>query len=152
MVLDLWRPGAMARPFQLLEEAERLLESERPFRTVWYTRPRDGMGWTPAIDMYEKEDSFIVRAELPGVKKEDVEITVMGDTLTMKGERKPPEGIKEQEYQCTEICYGKFSRSLTLPTAVDTEKIEATYENGVLEITLPKVKEATPAKVQIKSK
>lgn len=110
------------------------------------------MAWAPSIDMYEKEDSFIVRVELPGVNKDDVDISMTGDILTIKGERKPPAEVNEEDYQCCEVCYGSFSRSITLSSAVDIDKIEASYGDGILELHLPKVKEAIPAKIQIKAK
>ena len=152
MVLERWRPGwgiTPWRPFTELEEMERLLDWPR---RRWWRIPLEEMAWAPSIDMYEKEDSFIVRAELPGVNKEDVDISMSGDTLTIKGERKAPADVKAEEYECCEVCYGSFSRSITMPAAVDSDKIEATYENGILEIRLPKMKEAKPAKVQIKAK
>jgi HSP20 family protein len=138
------------RPFRELEEMERLLES--PFRWWWRRLPADQMAWAPSVDMYEKEDNFMVRVELPGVKKEDIDISVTGDTLTIKGERKPPVDVKEEECQCCEVCYGSFSRAITLPAAVDAGKIEASYEDGILEIGLPKAKKAKLAKIQVKAK
>ncbi len=157
MVMDILRSRQLRpwRPFGELEEMGRFLESPSagwPLRLVWRRVPGNGMAWAPSIDMYEKEDSFIVRAELPGVNKDDVDISMTGDTLTIKGERKPPAEVKEEDYQCCEVCYGSFSRSITLPSAVDTDKIEASYGDGILELNLPKVKEAIPAKIQIKAK
>lgn len=102
--------------------------------------------------MYEKTDKFIVRAELPGMKKEDVEISLIGDTLTISGERKPSEEVKDEEYLRCELCYGKFSRSVTLPSPIDPSKVEATYENGILLITLTKAEEAKPKKIELKVK
>jgi len=102
--------------------------------------------------MFEKEDAFIIRAELPGVKLEDVDISMTGDTLTVKGERKPPADVKEEEYECCEVCYGNFSRSITLPVTVEADKIQATMENGILEMRLPKVPEAKPTKITVKAK
>ncbi len=157
MVMDIWRPRQLRswRPFRELEEMERLLESpvaNWPLRMTWRRIPGDDTAWAPPIDMYEKEDSFIVRAELPGVNKDDVDISMTGDTLTIKGERKAPADVKAEEYQCCEVCYGSFSRSITLPAAVDANKIEASYGDGILELHLPKVKEAKPTKIQIKAK
>lgn len=74
-----------------------------------------------------------------------------GDTVTIKGERKPPAGVKDEEYQCCEVCYRSFSRSVTMPTAVDPKKIEASYADGILEVRLPKAKEVKPPKIQIKT-
>jgi len=101
--------------------------------------------------MYEKEDSFTVRVEVPGVKMDDIDISMSGETLTIKGERTAPAGVKEEEYQCCEVCYGSFTRSVTIPTAVDADKIEATFEDGILQIHVPKAKAAKPAKITIKA-
>lgn len=152
MAMERWRPMLLRpwRPFRELEEMERLLES--PFRWWWRRLPAEQMAWAPSVDMYEKEDSFMVRVELPGVKKEDIDISVTGDTLAIKGERKPPADVKEEEYQCCEVCYGSFSRSITMLAVVDAGKIEASYGDGILEIRLPKAKEAKPARIQIKAK
>jgi len=154
MVMDVWRPRGISRrwPFRAFEEGERMLQSDWPFRLVWWRAPRDDMAWAPSIDMFEKEDAFIIRAELPGVKLEDVDISMTGDTLTVKGERKPPADVKEEEYECCEVCYGNFSRSITLPVTVEADKIQATMENGILEMRLPKVPEAKPTKITVKAK
>ncbi len=155
MVLERLRPRrglAPWRAFREMDDMERLFESSLnnwPLRMTWRRVPGEQMGWAPSIDMYEKEDSFILRAEIPGVNKEDVDISMSGDTLTIKGERKPAEEAKEFEYQCSEVCYGNFSRSIDMPAAVNPEKIDATYHNGMLEIRLQKVKEAIPARIQI---
>lgn len=106
------------------------------------------MGWTPPIEMIEKEDKFIVKAELPGMKKEEIDISVVGDTLTIKGERKAETEIKEEDYYCCERCYGSFFRSITMPATVDAKKIKATYEDGVLEVSLPKAPEVKPKKAR----
>ena len=123
-----------------------------PFRLMWRRLPAEEMGWVPSVEMYEKGESFIVRAELPGVNKDEIDISVTGDTLTIKGERKPSAEVKEEEYQCYEVCYGSFSRSISMPTAVDADKIEATYQDGILEIRVPKAKEAMPTKIQVKAR
>jgi len=102
--------------------------------------------------MFDCEDRVIVRVELPGVDKDNIDISVAGDILTIKGERKPPEEVKDEDYYCCERYRGNFYRSIQLPGDVDTEKIEATYENGVLEITLPKVPEVTPKKISVSVK
>ncbi len=153
MVMDILRPRQLGpwRHFGEMEEMERF-PANWPLHLIWRRVPGNGVAWAPSIDMYEKEDSFIVRVELPGVNKDDVDISMTGDTLTIKGERKPPAEVKEEDYQCCEVCYGSFSRSITLSSAVDTDKIEASYGDGILELNLPKVKEAIPAKIQIKAK
>ena len=137
-----------------MDEMERAMDeilAGWPFR-MWRRLPAEDMFWSPPLEMYEKEDKFIVRAELPGIKKDEIDISMTGDTLTIKGERKATKEVKEEEYHRCEVCYGSFLRSVTMPGAVDVDKIEATYEDGILEIQVPKAKEAKPSKVQIKAK
>ena len=157
MVMDILRSRQLhpRRFLGDLEEMERSLESSAarwPLRLMWRRAPDGDMAWAPSINIYEKEDSYVIQAELPGVNKDDVDISMTGDTLTIKGERKPPAEVKKEDYQCSEVCYGNFSRSINLPSAVDADKIEASCENGMLELQVPKVKEAIPAKIQIKAK
>lgn len=154
--MERYRPRSM-RTLNLAEEMERLMEdpffSDWPFfRMMWRRAPGEGMAWAPAIEMYEKDNNFVVKAELPGVKKEDVDISVAGDTLTIKGQRKASKEVKDEDYYRCETHYGSFTRSIVLPAAVDAKKVEASYENGVLEIQVPKAKEAMPTKVEIKVK
>jgi len=106
----------------------------------------------PALEVYEKDDKFVVRAELPGMKKEDIDISIVGDTLTIRGERKAESEVKDEDYYRCEMCYGKFSRAITLPSAIQADKVEASYQNGILEIVLPKAIEAKPKKVEVKVK
>ncbi len=156
MAIERWRPWGLRawRPFREIEEIERWMDEvfRRTFPTGWWRVPTEEALWTPAIEMYEKPDKFVVRAELPGMKKEEIDIHVVGDTLTISGERKTKTEVKDEEYQRCEFCYGKFSRSITLPAAINAEKIDATYEDGILEITLPKAEEIKPKKIQIKTK
>ena len=154
MALQRWRPPAL-RLWRPSEEMERFMEGAFagwPYGMRWWRLPIEEMGWAPSVDMYEKEDSFIVRAELPSVKLDDVDISHDGDINIIKGERKVPAEVKEEEYHRCEVCYGSFSRSITMPAAVDPDKIEATYEDGILEIRLPKAKEAMSTKIQIQAK
>lgn len=153
MAIERWRP------WDELREIERMMDEmmRRPLSAwrrplTWWRVPTEEIAWTPAVEMYDKEDKVIVRAELPGMKKEELDISVLGDTLTIQGERKAKSEVKDEDYYRCELCYGKFSRSVALPAAVDTKKVEASYENGILEITLPKVEEAKPKKVEVKVK
>ena len=104
-----------------------------------------------AVDMYETDDDIVVKASLPGVKPEEVDISVTGNTLTIKGETKAEEEVKEKNYIRRERCYGAFSRALTLPTQVDVNKAEAVFENGVLTLTLPKAEEVKPKTIKVKT-
>jgi len=108
-------------------------------------------GWEPKIDIYENNDNITVRAELPGMKKEDITVSLDGDVLTIAGERKQEEENKEGETYRAERYFGRFQRSVTLPHPVDMKKVQATYKDGVLTIVLPKVEEAKPKQIDVKS-
>jgi HSP20 family protein len=103
--------------------------------------------WNPAVNVYQDKDRFTVVVELPGLKKEEIEILLHDDTLTIAGERKREES-SAQEF-LTERLYGKFQRSLTLPTAVDAEKVKANYKDGLLQVVLPKAEEAKPKQIEV---
>lgn len=113
-------------------------------------RPFTGYKAWPAIDVAEQEDAIIVRAEVPGCKAEDIEISVYGNTLTISGEKKLSEEKKEKGYYHVESTYGSFRREVTLSTDVDQGKIDATCKDGVLNITLPKAEKAKAVKVKVK--
>jgi len=113
-------------------------------------RPFAGYKAWPAIDVAEQEDAIIVRAEVPGCKAEDIDISVYGNTLTISGEKKLTEEKKEKDYYHVESTYGSFRREVTLSTEVDQSKIDATCKDGVLNITLPKAEKAKAVKVKVK--
>ena len=113
-------------------------------------RPFAGYKAWPAIDVAEEDDAIVVRAEVPGCKAEDIDISVYGNTLTISGEKKLSEEKKEKGYYHVESTYGSFRRELTLPTDVDQDKIDATCKDGVLSITLPKAEKAKTVKVKVK--
>jgi HSP20 family protein len=98
---------------------------------------REG-AWAPRIDVYEEGNELVVRADLPGVKREEVQVTVDGDQLVLRGERKEEKEIKEERYYRSERSYGSFYRSITLPGAVDPKDIKAQLRDGVLEVRVPK--------------
>jgi HSP20 family protein len=147
--LTLWQP------FREMEEMGRRFEDffGRPFLpATWRRFPSEEMVWSPAIDVLEKEDKFVVKVELPGVKEEDVDVSVVGNILTISGEKQAESEVKKKGYYYSESSYGSFSRSITMPSTVDTSKIEASYEKGVLGITLPKAPEVKPKKIKVASK
>ena len=120
---------------------------------------RPGWGWIAplnapnlAIDIYETKDEVVVKAALPGIKPEQVEVTVTGDTLTIRGEVKEESEVKEEDYIRKERRYGSFSRCVTLPDGLNADKAEATFENGVLTLKIPKSEEAKPKTIKVKSK
>lgn len=105
--------------------------------------------WMPAVDIRETADSLLFHAELPGMKKEDVELTLENNTLTLKGERKFERDEERENYHRIERGYGTFTRTFALPANVQTDDVKASFDNGVLTIELPKVEEAKPRRVQI---
>jgi HSP20 family protein len=110
-----------------------------------------GMG-TLAIDMYETDEAVVVRSAIPGVDPADIEISVHGDTLTIKGETKTEEEVKEENYFCRERHCGAFSRSVTIPVSTEADKAEAEFEDGILTLTLPKAEELKPKAIKVKTK
>ena len=108
------------------------------------------MEWRPMVDTYEKDDAIVVNAELPGVNKEDISVDVKNNILTISGERKHEEDVNEDNYFRKERFYGKFQRSFTLPDNVDSEKVDAAYKDGVLEVTIPKTEQGSTKKIEIK--
>jgi len=123
-----------------------------PWRAFWL-RPPDGGGvWIPAMDVYETDKEFVVKAELPGIKEDDIDVAVVGDMLTIKGEKAAESEIDEDNFYSMERTYGSFSRSVMFPASVNAEKLEAKYEDGVLEIGLPKFAEVSPKKVKVTPK
>lgn len=105
-------------------------------------------GWSPALDIYQNNDNVVARIELPGMKKEDIEISLQDGTLTISGERKS-EGSDGDKAERSERYIGKFRRSVSLPTQVDAAKVSATYRDGILTVTLPKAEEAKPKQIQV---
>jgi len=105
-------------------------------------------GWSPALDLYQNNDNIVAVVELPGMRKEDIEISLQDGMLTISGERKE-ESSEENGATRTERFTGKFRRSITLPTRVDVNKVSASYKDGLLTVTLPKAEEAKPKQIQI---
>jgi HSP20 family protein len=117
-------------------------------------RPANGFIWAPPVNVREDEDALYVEAELPGLTRDEIQLSVENGVLTITGEKREErtEGKPEGEVHVFERRYGRFERRLTLPTNVDAEKIRARYENGVLGVTLPKTEEAKPRQIQIEGK
>jgi len=103
----------------------------------------------PALDVIENKENFVVRAELPGVEKDAVQVTFSDGQLILKGEKKHEEKKEDENYYYVERAYGRFQRAIDLPSSVDPEKIKATYKNGVLEVVIPKKEEAKPKKIEV---
>jgi HSP20 family protein len=140
-----WRPfGELS---SLRREMDRLWENffgERLLTRMWERE------WAPSLDVSESKDNFVVKAEVPGIDAKDIDISLTGDVLTIRGEKKQEKEEREEDYHLVETSYGSFSRSVRLPAEVESNKIKASYKNGILNITLPK-SEKVKAK-EVKSK
>lgn len=104
------------------------------------------------LDMYQTDKDVVIKATIPGVKPEEIDISLTGDVLTIKGEHKEEQEVKEQDYFHKERRYGAFSRSIQIPVSVKSDKADAVFENGVLTLTLPKAKEEKPKQIKVKAK
>jgi HSP20 family protein len=105
--------------------------------------------WAPAVDIYETENELVLKADLPDVKENEIDVRVENNMLTIRGERKFDQQVKEENYLRIERTYGSFSRSFGLPNTVSTENINAQYKNGVLTVTMPKRAESKPKQVKV---
>lgn len=105
--------------------------------------------WAPAVDIYETPDSIVLQAELPGLSKDDIDIQVRDNVLTLKGERRSEKEVKEGNYLRVERAYGGFQRAFTLPAAVQADKIRAVFKDGVLDVSIPKAEETKPKQIKI---
>jgi HSP20 family protein len=148
-MLTRWNPTRETS--NLTQRMERLFD-EMVGRGLWRDseeRPLRG-SWVPAINILEREDAMVITADLPGLKAEDVEVTVEEGTLSIRGERKLEEAAEGEAYHRVERLYGVFERNFTLPNSVDVEKIGARFSNGEMVLTLPKREESKPRSVTIK--
>jgi HSP20 family protein len=138
--------------FTLQQRLNRLFEETfRPFVFLG-EEPMSIAAWSPSCDIYETDNEIVVKAEIPGVKKEDVKVSLQDGLLTISGERKFEEETKKENYLRVERGYGSFTRSFTLPSSVDAKKIGAEFKDGMLEVKLQKSEEAKPKEVEIKVK
>jgi HSP20 family protein len=131
----------------LREEINRLFES--PFGEM--ARNSDFFGWAPAVDLFEGKDHFEVRAELPGMNKDQIDISLHEGSLIISGERKLESEDEEAEASRSERFFGRFQRALELPKPVDAGKVTATYKDGILTVTLPKTEESKPKQITVKA-
>ncbi len=126
-------------------------DMERLFNSFFERYPREKAEgfWSPPLDVEETENEFVIKAELPGMKKEDIKVSLSGDTLTISGEKKKEAEEKGKTYYRMERSYGKFQRTITLPAEVEMDKAKASYQNGVLTLNLPKSEVARPREIPI---
>ena len=142
--ISMW-PG-FGRLTNLRDEIDRLFEA--PLAELARTSQLLS-GWTPALDVYEDKDNVYVRAELPGMRKEEIEVSLHNGSLSISGERKSEDKFKDAEVYRGERFFGRFQRSVTLPTPVAVDKIKAQYKDGILTVTLPKTEEAKPKHIDV---
>lgn len=154
MAMERWRPfGTVDRwePFRNLVdiqgEVNRLVDAFSG-RSLAGTAS-GARTWLPSVDMVETKDDLVLRVELPGVRDKDVSVSITGDLLTIRGERRWDDESKDQKVLHVERAYGQFERLIQLPMAVQAEKVKASYRDGVLEITLPKAEELKPREIKI---
>jgi HSP20 family protein len=145
MAIVRWEP---LREFSTLQN-----EMNRLFNTVFDTPAANGgttlRRWMPAMDLVETDDHFVLRADLPGLSEDDVNIEVEDRVLTVSGERKAEHELSKEGYHRVERAFGTFSRALTLPEGIDPEAVAATFDRGVLEVRIPKPEQRKPRKVSI---
>lgn len=155
MKLTKWQmPSALGWPSfgrlsDLREEIDRLFDL--PLAVAGGASPWMS-GWAPALDVYEDKDQFVVKAELPGMKKEDIEVSFHNGSLTISGERKSERESKDAGLYRSERYFGRFQRTVDLPAAVADDKVKAEYRDGVLSVTLPKAEEAKPKQISVSVK
>ncbi len=140
-------------PFRELEEMSNQINRLFVRPSVWQTQNREAMtvaDWTPTVDISETEAEYVIKAELPEVKKEDVKITVEDGVLTIQGERRRETEEKAKKFHRVERSYGRFVRTFTLPDSVDETGVKAVYTDGVLNLRLPKSEKAKPKQIEVK--
>jgi HSP20 family protein len=150
--IEPYRPMGWASPFERMEE---MFDDffRRPFgRTFWPALPRIVEEMEPgvSVDIYEEGDNVIVKSDLPGMTKDDIEVNLTDDTITLSGERKKEEKVEKKNYFRLERSYGAFKRSFALPVEVQTDKAKAVFRDGVLEIKIPKTEAAKKKEHKIK--
>ena len=142
-----WDPfGEMV---SLRQAMDRLMEDS--FVSPTSLRTVRGEQLNPALDVHQNADEIVVTATLPGMKPEDVEITITGQTLSIRGELKADESVESDQYLYRERRFGSFHRQLELPTRVEGDRAEATFENGVLRLAIPKAEDTKPRQIEIKA-
>lgn len=148
MAIERWQP--FSELMSLRQAMDKLFEDSfvRPSRAL----AAIGEATVPALDVYQTPDEVVVKATLPGSKPEDVSIDITGEMLTIKGETKAEQEINREDYLYQERRYGVFSRSVVLPSGLKTDKAEATMEDGVLTLTIPKAEEVKPKAIKVKAK
>jgi len=145
MAITRWKPFRDLVSIQ--DEMNRLFDDffGRPITRPEWTEP----AWCPCVDVSETKDDVIINTEIPGMSKDDVKVSIQDNVLTLSGEKKQEKEEKDSNYHRLERSYGSFSRSFTLPTTVQPDKVKAAYKDGILRITLPKSEEVKPKQIPI---
>lgn len=151
MALVRFRPVSSAvDPFRDLSDVQS--EMNRLFDSFFGRSTQAGVPervWAPAVDMYETKEALVLTAELPGIREKDVHLSITGDMLTLRGERHWDQEVKQENYYRGERWFGKFERALPLPIPVQSDKVKASYRDGVLTVTLPKAEEIKSKEIKI---
>ncbi len=133
----------LSRLTDLRDEIDRFFESP-------LARTSEFLGWTPAFDVYEEKDNYVVKAELPGMRREDINVSIQGGDLVISGERKSETTTEQAAVYRAERYFGKFQRAVSLPTSVSARDVRAEYKDGVLTVMLPKSEESKPKQIEVK--
>jgi HSP20 family protein len=142
--MSAWQGPRRWDPFQDLQrEMGRLFQTFEPWGSMRWP------GVFPLINVYELPDRFVLRAQLPGVMAEEIDLSLTGETLTLRGERRRPEGVSDEAYRRQERPFGRWSRSVSLPERVDPQRVTAECVHGVLTVTLPKLEDARPRQITV---
>jgi HSP20 family protein len=148
-MFDMPRWGAYTSPFEEMERSQRELER---LRRIWEGGPfrREVAGVFPLINLTEDKEKYYLRAELPGIRGEDLDIQAMGNSLTISGERKIPAEAENVKYHRRERDAGRFSRIINMPGDIDSEKVEANLKDGILKVIVPKAEKAKPRQITVR--
>ncbi len=138
-------------PWQLMQEWRKEMDRAMGLPTTQDDTRVEGGDWTPAVDIKEEDDKYLLHADIPGVKPEEIEVSMDGGVLTIKGERKLESSEEKENYKRIERVHGVFYRRFALPDDADPEKIAASGKNGVLEVVIPKSEAQKPRKIEVKS-
>lgn len=150
MAIKRWTPKSMEKFFHEMFEEPMPEKFLRRFPALRWMKEFEEV--SPAVDMFEKKNEIVVKAEVPGIDKENIKISVSDNTLTIKGEMKKEEEVKEEDYYYSERSFGSFMRSLSLPAKVVENKIKAEIKDGILEVHMPKAQEAKQKEIKVEVK
>jgi len=146
MALIRWKPRREWEPFTDILD---LKDNINKLFNLSLIRSGEGAGWNPTVDIFKKGDDYVLKTELPGITKDDIDITIQDNVVSLKGVKKVENEVKEEDYYHCERTFGSFQRNFELPSLIDRKKVKASYKDGVLEVTLPLAEEAKPKQIKI---